>query len=259
MTKMKQKFNKSQHNKFTNHFNIKNSPSEIEERFYKKTKKYIKYIKWIPGLKMIWIWNSISMNCSNNESDIDLLIVTTTNSMWLNRILITLIFQLLWVRKTAKKHAWRFCLSFFSTIDWLDFNSWKLENDIYLYFWIVYFKPILDFNNTYDLLLEKNSNWADFNEYLDIIEENRKYITITSPQPSPLKEREQKQKNAASFSLKGERIQVWGINYLFKKIFLPKTLKHYAKIWKPFWVIINDNILKFHNWDIRKDIKKELV
>jgi hypothetical protein len=41
-----------------------------------------------------------------------------------------------------------------------------------------------------------------------MIEENRKYITITSPQPSPLKEREQKQKNAVSFSLKGERIQV---------------------------------------------------
>jgi hypothetical protein len=53
MTKMKQKFNKSQHNKFINYFNIKDKPSEIEEKFYKKTEKYIRYIRWIPGLKMI--------------------------------------------------------------------------------------------------------------------------------------------------------------------------------------------------------------
>jgi hypothetical protein len=48
------------------------------------------------------------------------------------------------------------------------------------------------------------------------------------------------------------------VNSIFKKIFLPKTLKHYKKIWKPFWVIINDNMLKFHNGDVREKIKKEL-
>jgi len=61
----------------------------------------------------------------------------------------------------------------------MDFSNFKLENDIYLYFWIVYFKPILDFNNTYELLLEKNSNWADFSEYSDIIEENKKIVKYT--------------------------------------------------------------------------------
>lgn len=254
---MKENFNKQYYQKFINYFNIKNKPSEIELDFYKKTEKYIKYIKWIPWLKMIWIWNSISMNCANKGSDIDLLIVSSNNSMWLNRILITLIFQLLWVRKDKKNHAWRFCLSFFCTLDWLDFSLWKLENDIYLYFWILYFKPILNYNNTYETFLEKN-NWADFSDYENIIKENKKYIKITSPQPSHLKEREQKQ-YVASFFHKGKRIQVWGLNSLLKKIFLPKTLKHYNSIWKPYWIIINNNMLKFHNWDIRQKIKEELV
>ena len=49
------------------------------------------------------------------------------------------------------------------------------------------------------------------------------------------------------------------INNLFKKIFLPKTLNHYEKIWKPYGVIINDSLLKFHNWDIRKQIRKKLL
>ena len=222
---MKEKFDNSQHQKFINYFNIKKEPSNIELGFYKKTEKYIKFIKWIPGLKMVWIWNSIAMNCADKNSDIDLLIVTTNNSMWLNRILITLIFTILWVRKTPKKHAWKFCLSFFCTIDWLDFNSWKLKNDIYLYFWILYFKPILNIDNTYELFLEKN---------------NIKQTNIKI-----------QNKNSNKF--------IWFIDTILKNIFLPRTLKHFEEIWKPYWVMINDNMLKFHNWDIRGKIKDTIL
>ena len=190
---------------------------------------------------MIWIWNSIAMNSASSESDIDLFIVSSPNSMWLNRILITLIFQIMWVRKTPNKHAWRFCLSFFSTTDWLDFWGWKIENDIYLYYWIIYFKPLLNFDNTYELFLEKNSSWADFSEYSDIIENNKKYIKYSWE------------------SFWWNCLITWFLDKLFKKLFLLKTLKHFEKIAKPYWVIINDDLLKFHNWDIRKSIKKELV
>ena len=175
-----QNFNKIEHEKFIKHFKIKNSPSNIEKEFFNKTEKYLKYISWIPWLKMIWIWNSISMNCASKDSDIDLFIVTWPNSMWLNRIIITIIFQLLWVRKTANKHAWRFCLSFFATTNWLNFTNWKIEDDIYLYFWIIYFKPILNFDNTYDYFIKQNSKWADFDEYQDIIKKNKKYIKYSN-------------------------------------------------------------------------------
>jgi len=238
---MKQYFNKKTHEKFINYFIIKEYPTEIEKRFYEKTEKYLKFIKWIPGLKMIWVWNSIAMNCSNSESDIDLFIVTSPNSMWLNRIIITIIFQILWVRKNEKKHAERFCLSFFATTNWLDFSSWKIENDIYLYYWIVYFKPILNYENTYELFLEKNNSWADFSEYNYIIEENKKYIKF-------------KRNKILKFE---DDYVIKFMNNSLKSIFLPKTLNHYEKIWKPYWVIINDNLLKFHNWDIRKKIQEE--
>ena len=66
----------------------------------------------------------------------------------------------------------------------MDFSNFKLENDIYLYFWIIYFKPILDFDNTYELFLEKNNNWADFSEYKNILEKNRKLVKYTN-KPHP--------------------------------------------------------------------------
>lgn len=171
-----QKFSKKQHEKFINRFSVKDKPWKVEKTFYKKTEKYLKYIKWIPGLKMVWIWNSISMNSSSKDSDIDLFIVTSPHTMWLNRILITLIFAVMWVRKTDKYHAGRFCLSFFATTNGINFKSWKIKDDIYLYFWIIYFKPILDFDDTYKNFLKQNSSWADFSDYKDIIKENKKYI-----------------------------------------------------------------------------------
>jgi len=237
---MKQFFNKSYHDKFIKYFWIQKEESKIELDFYKKTEKYLKLIKWIPWLKMIWIWNSVAMNSASKDSDIDLFLVTSPSSIWLNRIIITFIFQILLVRKTSKKHAWRFCLSFFATTNWLDFSPWKIKNDIYLYFWIIYFKPILDFDNTYDLFINKNSNWADFNSYEGMIQKNKKYIKYSWKNNSKL-------------------IFINSIEYFFKKIFLPRTLKHYNSLWKPYWIIINDNMLKFHNWDIREKVKKDLV
>jgi hypothetical protein len=57
----------------------------------------------------------------------------------------------------------------------MDFSNFAVENDIYLYFWIVYLKPILNYDNTYENFLRANNSWANFDEYLDIIETNKSY------------------------------------------------------------------------------------
>lgn len=237
---MKQSFSKKQINDFKKYFKIKEKESKIEKQFYKKTEKYLKYIKWIPWILMIWVWNSISMNTATKKSDIDLYIVTKQNRLWFVRILISFIFQILWVRKTAKKHAGRFCLSFFSTKKWMDFSQFALKNDIYLYFWIIYFKPILNYDKTYENFIQINSKWANFSDYKDIFIKNKKYIKY--------------KKNIKKWKCK---ILDFFEN-IFKKFFLRKTIKNYKKLWKPFGIIINDEILKFHNKDVRKKIIKNL-
>ena len=219
---------------------IQDAPSQTEMDFYNKAYKYIPFIKWIPWIKMIWIWNSISMNCATKESDIDLFIVTLPHRIWLVRILITLIFQVLWVRKTASKHAGKFCLSFFATTDGLDFSSFALKDDIYLYFWLVHFKPLLDYNNTYKLFLEKNKSWADLKNSILLIQQNKKYIKY--------------KKNTWTIEPKFLTI----VNNLLKGMLITKTMKSYEKLWKPYWIIINNDMLKFHNNDIREKIRDEL-
>lgn len=237
---MKQIFGEKIFNNFKKYFKVKEEYSEIEKKYFQKAYKYIKYIKWIPWIKMIWIWNSLATKSATEKSDIDLYIITDKNAMWFVRIFVTFIFQIFWVRKDEKNHAWRFCLSFFSTIDGMDFRKFKIENDIYLYFRIVYFKPILDYNETYEKFLEINSSWANFDDYKDIIQENKKFIKY-------------KKNNKWS-----NIFFVWFFDKILKKIFLSRTLNHFERIWKPYGVIINDDLLKFHNWDIRQEISKKL-
>lgn len=237
----KQKFSSEIYEIFKKQFKIKANPSKVDLFFLEKTRKYLNFIKWIPGIKMIWIWNSISMNAWKKNSDIDLFIITSKNRLWLVRILITFIFQILWVRKTEKKHAWRFCLSFFASENALNFSNFALENDIYLYFRTIYFKPILDFDNTYENFINQNKSWADFDNYTEIINQNKKNIKITWK----------------SFWDKCRILDI--IEKILKKIFLIRTLKTYENLWKPFWVIINDYMLKFHDKDIRKKISSDFL
>jgi hypothetical protein len=49
----KQKFTLFEKQKFDKLLKNRSKKSEIEKEFYKKTEKYLKYIKWISGLKMV--------------------------------------------------------------------------------------------------------------------------------------------------------------------------------------------------------------
>lgn len=235
-----QTFNKEIHNKFINYFNIAKTPSEIDRVLFDKTYKYIPYIKWIPWIKFIAVGNSTSMFASKETSDIDLFIITSKNRMWFVRIFVTIIFSLLWVRKTNKFHEKRFCLSFFTTTEWMNFNNFTLENDVYLYFRIVYLKPILDYDDTFKNFINSQS-WAGFSEYKELIEKNKSFIKFSWK----------------SFWDKCKILDL--IDNLLQKIFLSKTLKHYENLWKPYWIVINKNMLKFHDNDRRIQIKKDLL
>jgi len=97
----------------------------------------------------------------------------------------------------------------------MNFKDFALENDIYLYFWIVYLKPILDFDNTFQTFINSQS-WADFKDYKNLIEENKSFIKFSGK----------------SFADKCKILDL--IDKILEKIFLPKTLKHYKKLAKPY-------------------------
>lgn len=238
---MKLRFSKNDFLKFKSLQNIKEVPSDTEKELIQKTIKYTWLIKWIPWIQMIAVWNSVAMNSATNNSDIDLFIVTSKKRLWTVRIFITFIFQILWVRKTNKNHSNRFCLSFFCTTDALNFEKIAIENDIYLYYWIIYIKPILDYDNTYFRFIEENKKWCDFDDYNSIIEENKNSIFY--------------KKNTSKFNFK----VLNQLEKLLKYIFISKTKKSFKKLWKPFGIIIDDDMLKFHDKDKREEVRNKTI
>jgi hypothetical protein len=262
---------------------IKDTPWVFEKMLWKKVKKYNKIFTYIPGVLCVCVWNSLSMNAAHKDSDIDLFIITKNNRIWTTRIYFTLILTLLGQRKTARKHAWKFCLSFFITENHLSLETIAIKNDIYLKLWIKTLIPIVNKNNTFEKfqatnsvsLQLQNSHFVPFFTcLLNSLPFQGKEATNKIMQPSSL-EKTSEERSINDYSevvaRRGDS-EVSSIqkNTLFSKfctilwdtcekvlktIFLPRTKKSFQKLWKPFWVIISDDILKFHDKDRRKKIR----
>jgi len=222
---------------------VKKKPWSCEQKLWEKVGKYSPYFSKIPWVLCICIGNSLAMNAAHKESDIDLFIITKKKRIWTTRILITLLLNVLWERKTAKKHAWKFCLSFFITEEALDFSSIAIKNDIYLYYWLTTLKPIINRKHTFEKFMGIN-------------------LSETPPiQLSPNRRKSELQ-DVVSFppGEKEFKIEDWFFGNIFesclKFFFLPRSKKSFQKLWKPFWVIISDNMLKFHDKDKRKEIRE---
>lgn len=223
--------------KIQKHLKVKAQRWIYEDVLWKKVRRYQKIFSYIPWVRALCVCNSLAMNACHLESDIDLFIIAERNRLWTARIYLTLLTTLLGLRKTKHKHAGTFCLSFFVSLDEKKFSHIAIENDIYFAYWYETLVPIINKNKSYELFLTENNLPMSWFEYT-----RTEYI--------------KKQEWLILKLLKS----IWDIQEtILKKIFLPKTLKSYEKLGKPFWVIITDSMLKFHNHDKRKKIRDTLI
>lgn len=80
--------------KFDTYMGVKDAPNAREKTLFERAKKYTRYLSYIPGIQMIAVVNSLSMNATNEESDIDLFIITRPGSIWFVRFFAT---SMLWI------------------------------------------------------------------------------------------------------------------------------------------------------------------
>jgi hypothetical protein len=153
----------------------KSTPSSDELQLFARAQQYSNYLTWIPGMRMIAICNSLSMYNGDSESDIDLFIVTDPGRIWLVRGLVTLVLQILGVRRHDDLVTGRFCLSFFATTHGIDLSTIAIPRDIYLQEWGRSLKPIWSRSDCYGEFLRVN------NEFLGTLSqgdnrENTRYL-----------------------------------------------------------------------------------
>jgi predicted nucleotidyltransferase len=77
----------------------------------KRMKRYLPFVRHIPYVQAVGVGGSEALNNSKEGSDIDLLVITNNNRIWLARLFVTTYFQFLGMRRYKSNVADRFCLN----------------------------------------------------------------------------------------------------------------------------------------------------
>lgn len=183
--------------------------SEGENALMRRAEKFCRVLAKLPGIRRIWVCNSLSMNAADGDSDIDLFIETAPGMLWTGRVMATLFFSALGVRRHGNHVTGRFCLSFFATKN-ADLGKVAIENDAYLY------------------------EWA------------RRLVSVDGKESGTVSNPERPSAFAQA------------VESVLKALFLPKTLREYERLGKPWGIVISDEFLKFHPEDRRIEIREEV-
>lgn len=213
----------------------------IAEKYWSRTKLYGHYMRTVPFVKMVAICNNLSYDNPSEQSDIDLLIVIKPGRMWLARLIITLTLHFFGVRRHGKHTVGRFCLSFFITTNHLNMEKLQIKpEDPYLAYWTKLLTPIYG-EKTYEDFKEENEKWLT-EKYGLKLTDNKKHLYVES---------ESKLKKFFEWVLNGCIGNA--LENMLKKTFKKRTLRKMKHLGPEASIIVNDDILKFHNHDKRKD------
>ncbi|MFH1781259.1 MAG: hypothetical protein ABH835_01440 [Patescibacteria group bacterium] len=208
---------------------------------FKKRLKFIKILTYLPFVEGIFIANNLAVSNVKDDSDIDLIIVAKKN-IWTTRLFTTTKIAALGLRPTPQKSKDKICLSVYLTHNHLNLEKYKINRqDIHYTYWADQIIPIYDKNNIYKKYREAN-HW------------------IKTDLPNSLAYQVAKPRKIDNNVWKDISQNIFGLlsfEKFYKKIQLKKLpLKLKNLMNKDNRVVINDEILKFHDNDPREEIQK---
>ncbi len=136
----------------------------ISQKKIKLANHAAKILSKIPTIKLVALTGSLAMQNANENSDIDLMIVTSKNTLWLSRLTAYFLLKLTNSKlRTPKENNEKdkLCLNM-----WMDEGDLFIEkHNLYTAHEIAQIVPLVNKNKTYERLLESNSwikkNWPN--------------------------------------------------------------------------------------------------
>lgn len=121
----------------------------------KNVKKTIRLLQFIPTVAFLGISGSIAMKNGNEESDIDLFVISLPHTVWITRFVVWVVLSLFGKRrKRNTKGENLICINMIVDRDKLGFP--RARHDIYTAHEIVQVVPIINRFHTYELFLHAN-------------------------------------------------------------------------------------------------------
>lgn len=84
---------------------------KIADAKWKKAKKIIRWLQFIPYVRMVAVSGSLALNNTHKDSDIDVLIVVRAGRIWLARFLVTMFLQFIGKRRHKNHTKDKICLN----------------------------------------------------------------------------------------------------------------------------------------------------
>jgi len=211
-------------------------------KLIQKAQKFIKYMQFLPFIRMVGICNGLAFYDAEKGSDIDVFIITEKKRLFTARLFAYLYTQLLRIRRHGKKVKGRFCLSFIISNEAMNLENLKLnEDDIYFFYWIRLLQPVIG-KVTYNSFIKEN-NWI--HKYFD-------YDFIQDKLIIPESKFQQSLQKIFEFPLKGA-FGSW-IESILRKSMQKRANRKAQKLADRSGIIISDTILKFHDQDMREKL-----
>jgi hypothetical protein len=155
----------------------------VSEQKLKIARLAVRIMRSVPFLRAVFVCNTTGSEQANEDSDVDLFIITEKNRIWITRILITFLLELFRLRRVGKRVKNKICLSFYVTVENLDLAKFRVaDDDVHFAYWLNQMLPIFDPDNYYAKFLESNSwtktylpnlNLNQVSSYLPKISESR--------------------------------------------------------------------------------------
>jgi len=136
----------------------------------------VAWLRAVPFVQLAAVCNNVGYGNGSKESDIDFFIITKSGRLWLTRLLVTLLIQILGRRRHGKKIINRICLSFYTSEDRLNLFDLGLKPaDPYLAYWLATLASVYNRQNSYQNFLSANQWLANYlpNFYPVILNEQR--------------------------------------------------------------------------------------
>lgn len=210
------------------------------EKLIRKAKRKAWIFKSCPFVDFVAICNYLPLGVVEQNSDIDLLVVTRPGRIFTARLFLTILSHLAGTRRHGDKVEGRFCLSFYLNAENLTLYPLLIKpDDIYMAFWMVALLPIYANGEIFNQMKKENELWLG--KYFDMTDRYYENVAI------------KKKKNLTGAFwesiLKG-KFGNWLENTL-KAYFLNRHSRNIADLPENASVEVSSARLKFHNNDKR--------
>lgn len=220
---------------------------ERTKKFWRHVRRYQWLFSICPFIELVCICNSLPIGDIKNNSDIDVFVVARKGKMFTARLFLTIITHIFRLRRHGLKIEKRFCLSFFVTDDSLNLENITLKPyDIYLAYWFHTMQPISGDYEVYEEMVNINQNWLK-KYFHNKIPKNKRFFRRRTKKQIQWKDMFENLLDNEKWETKFEKEQ------------LSRANRKSEKLHNRSGTVINSKMLKFHDTDIRSEIREKWV